>query len=135
MPSISSCRCVLVIGATSGLGRALGLAIRDLPSKPTVIAAGRRAERLEELAQENGVKVEQLDVSLPSESLISAVNAILARHHDASLTGVCRVKGHIADCSCPFRSMPLYFQLGFRGRSTFVIPAGSHPKVRVESQL
>ena len=41
---------VLVTGATAGIGRALARAIRDLPSKPTVIAMGRRQERLDELA-------------------------------------------------------------------------------------
>ncbi|KAG2044206.1 hypothetical protein BDR03DRAFT_849856 [Suillus americanus] len=49
MPSISDCKCVLVIGSTSGIGRALALAILDLPSKPTVVVCGRRKERLEEL--------------------------------------------------------------------------------------
>lgn len=49
MPGIEDAKCVLIIGATSGIGRALALAIHDLPTQPTVIVAGRRMERLEEL--------------------------------------------------------------------------------------
>jgi len=45
----SNAKCVLVIGATSGIGRDLALAIHGLPSKPTVIVAGRRQERLNEI--------------------------------------------------------------------------------------
>jgi len=49
MSFISSVKCVLVLGATSGIGRDLALAIHDLPSKPTVIVAGRREHRLNEI--------------------------------------------------------------------------------------
>ena len=48
---ISECRCILVIGATAGIGRALALALHDLPSKPNVIVGGRRQERLDELTK------------------------------------------------------------------------------------
>ena len=48
---ISECRCILIIGATAGIGRALALALLDLPSKPTVIIGGRRKERLDELTK------------------------------------------------------------------------------------
>ncbi|TCD69987.1 hypothetical protein EIP91_005576 [Steccherinum ochraceum] len=47
--NISHSRCVLVIGATAGIGRDLAIAIHDLPSKPTVIVTGRRQDRLDEL--------------------------------------------------------------------------------------
>jgi len=45
----SSAKCVLVIGATSGIGKDLALAVHELPTKPTVIVAGRRQQRLEEI--------------------------------------------------------------------------------------
>ena len=48
MPFTISAKCILVIGATSGIGRDLALALHDLPSKPTVIVAGRRKHRLDE---------------------------------------------------------------------------------------
>ena len=46
-------RCVLVIGATSGIGRALAQAIHDLPTKPKVIVTGRRKDRLQEITHQN----------------------------------------------------------------------------------
>jgi short-subunit dehydrogenase involved in D-alanine esterification of teichoic acids len=49
MSFASSARCVLVIGATAGIGRDLALAIHELPSKPTVIVSGRRQARLDEI--------------------------------------------------------------------------------------
>jgi len=80
MPTIKDCRTILVVGATAGLGRSLARAIHGLPSKPTIIVAGRRLDRLEELRRESGFEIEQLDVSTPRETLISSVNDILKRH-------------------------------------------------------
>lgn len=65
MPGISDAKCVLVIGATAGIGRALALSIHDLPSKPTVIVAGRRQERIDELCQQ-GDRIQGLQVDLTS---------------------------------------------------------------------
>ncbi|VDB94970.1 unnamed protein product [Peniophora sp. CBMAI 1063] len=79
MPSISVCRQVLVIGATAGLGRALSLAIRDLPSSPRVVVAGRRVERLEALSKEERIDAVQLDVSAPREKLITSVNDVIKK--------------------------------------------------------
>ena len=50
MPSIDDSKCVLITGATSGIGRALAQEILKLPSKPQVIGTGRRKDRLEELS-------------------------------------------------------------------------------------
>lgn len=47
-------RCVAVLGASAGLGRALASAIHDLPTTPRVIATARRADRLDELVREKG---------------------------------------------------------------------------------
>ena len=84
MPNISVCRQVLVIGATAGLGRALSLAIRDLPSAPRVVVAGRRLERLEQLSKEERVDAVQLDVAAPREKLIESVNDVLKKYPDVS---------------------------------------------------
>lgn len=68
MPGINDSKCVLVVGATAGIGRALALAIAALPSKPTVIAAGRRKERLAELVRKGqeaaGGCIESIEVDL-----------------------------------------------------------------------
>jgi len=61
MPSITDVKCILVIGSTAGIGRALALNILALPTKPTVIVAGRRQERLDEI-----VKAENKDGRLCS---------------------------------------------------------------------
>jgi NAD(P)-dependent dehydrogenase (short-subunit alcohol dehydrogenase family) len=84
MPSLGDCRVVLVIGATSGLGRAMAKAIRDLPSKPSVVAAGRRQDRLKELGQEERITPAQLDVALPRDELVASVNNLLKEHPDVS---------------------------------------------------
>ncbi|THH02158.1 hypothetical protein EW026_g690 [Hermanssonia centrifuga] len=70
MPNITNAKCVLVVGATSGIGRALALAIHDLESHPTVIVAGRRQERLNELcSQGKRIKSVQIDSTSGRESL------------------------------------------------------------------
>ncbi|KAI0348457.1 NAD(P)-binding protein [Trametopsis cervina] len=51
MPTITDSKCILIIGATSGIGRALALAIHSLPSQPTVLIGGRRQERIDELCK------------------------------------------------------------------------------------
>ena len=83
MSSISVCHQVSEISATAGLGRALSLAIRDLPSSPRVFVAGRRLERLEELATEERIDAVQLDVSAPREELVQSVNGVIKKFPDA----------------------------------------------------
>lgn len=72
MPSINDSKVVLVIGATAGIGKSLALAIHDLPTKPTVVIAGRREERLAQIIAErnesrlHGLKV---DVTASTDTL------------------------------------------------------------------
>lgn len=80
-PSIDDAKCVLVIGATAGIGRALALAIRDLPSKPTVIVAGRRQHRLDELSTGNDrVEGIQVDVTAGRPALKEFVETVVMKH-------------------------------------------------------
>ncbi|EGO03179.1 hypothetical protein SERLA73DRAFT_174621 [Serpula lacrymans var. lacrymans S7.3] len=84
MPSIHDCKCVLVVGATSGIGRALALSILALPTKPTVIVSGRRQERLYSLAQqhagENRLKTLNMDVNADPASLKVTVKDIVGQY-------------------------------------------------------
>ncbi|KAJ7706474.1 hypothetical protein B0H17DRAFT_631409 [Mycena rosella] len=77
--SIDKAKCVLVIGATSGIGRALALAISELPSCPTVIAAGRRQDRLKELEAKN-LETLELDVTTDLETLTETVDSLVAKY-------------------------------------------------------
>lgn len=80
---ISECRCILVIGATAGIGRALALAIHDLPSKPDVIVGGRRKERLDELTKTSDrIKGVQVDVSANRATLQAFVKDTISAYPD-----------------------------------------------------
>jgi len=81
MPSIDDSKCILITGATSGIGRALALDIAKLPTHPKVIATGRRKDRLEELSAA-GLHAEYLDLSLDLNSLRKSVDDLLARYPD-----------------------------------------------------
>ncbi|KAI0800923.1 NAD(P)-binding protein [Fomes fomentarius] len=81
MIGIKDAKCVLVIGATAGLGRALALAIHDLESKPTVIVAGRRQERLDELAkQSNRIKTARVDITKSYHQLKGFVDDVVSKY-------------------------------------------------------
>lgn len=82
MPSIDSAKCILVIGATAGIGRALAIALNDLPSKPVIIGAGRRLERLEELKSikskdGKALHAKQVDISADRKTLKTFVDGII----------------------------------------------------------
>ncbi|KAJ7597236.1 hypothetical protein C8J56DRAFT_742654, partial [Mycena floridula] len=64
MPSINDSKCVLITGATSGIGRSLAQSIHALPTKPTVIGTGRRADRLDEL---KGLNIDTFHLELDSD--------------------------------------------------------------------
>ncbi|KAF7310650.1 hypothetical protein HMN09_00607800 [Mycena chlorophos] len=77
--SIDTAKTILIVGATSGLGRALALALAALPSAPTVIGAGRRKARLEELASK-GIDTLEFDVSLPIDQLKKNIDDLIAKY-------------------------------------------------------
>nr|VWO94223.1 3-oxoacyl-reductase [Ganoderma boninense] len=81
MPGIKDANCVLVLGATAGLGRSLALAIHDLETKPTVIVAGRRQERLDELAAKSErIKTTRVDINTHHDNLKQFVHDILSQY-------------------------------------------------------
>ena len=90
MPTINNCKCILVIGGTSGLGRKLALSILNLPSRPVVIICGRRQERLDELASSYGgsgrLKTMKLDITASPSTLRSAVNYVECTYPDVWIT-------------------------------------------------
>jgi short-subunit dehydrogenase involved in D-alanine esterification of teichoic acids len=84
MPSIDDSKTVLVTGATAGIGRALALAIADLPSHPRVIGAGRRQDRLDEL-KKSGLETIQVDLDTDKEGLKKFVDNILQKYPEVCL--------------------------------------------------
>jgi NADP-dependent 3-hydroxy acid dehydrogenase YdfG len=81
MLSIDESKCVLITGATSGIGRALALDISQLPSQPTVIGTGRRKERLEEI-RKAGIHPVELNITSDVEALKKRVEEILDEYPD-----------------------------------------------------
>lgn len=84
-PNILQAKCVLVIGATAGIGRELALAIHDLHSNPTVVVAGRRQERLDELCKRSDrIHGMRVDMTAGRQALHKFVDSILTKHPDVS---------------------------------------------------
>jgi NADP-dependent 3-hydroxy acid dehydrogenase YdfG len=83
MPSIDDSKCILVTGATSGIGRALAIALAKLPSKPRVVAVGRRKDRLEELAK-SGLETVEFDMNTDSPGLKNFADIIVQKYPEVS---------------------------------------------------
>ncbi|KAF7339901.1 hypothetical protein MVEN_01907400 [Mycena venus] len=148
--SFDNAKCVLVIGATSGIGRALALAISELPSRPTVIAAGRRQERLKELGEKN-LETLQLDVTADLETLKKTVDNLFVKYpnldavilssvgviagiqysydfrKDVDLNQVTREinVNYLAVVSLISMFIPHFLKLSAEGRPSFIIPITS----------
>lgn len=92
MSFTSTAKCVLVIGASSGIGKDLALRIHELPSKPTVIIAGRRQTKLDEiLAQgsksgKDNLHALTVDVSSGEAALKSFVDSAFQKFPEVSST-------------------------------------------------
>ncbi|KAH8102477.1 NAD-P-binding protein [Cristinia sonorae] len=147
--NISSAKCILVIGATSGIGKSLAIALHDLPSKPKVIVAGRRQERLDEIsAAHAGIDSIKFDTTAGREVLQKFVADITAKYPD--LDGVVFSAGvqHVFDFLKPesfdldlFETelttnytsivtlivslLPHFLKLSAEGRPSFIIPITS----------
>jgi len=83
MTSIEESKCVLITGATSGIGRALALDIAKLPNQPVVIGTGRRKERLEEIGKA-GIHPVELGITSDFEALKENVDEIVKKYPDVS---------------------------------------------------
>jgi short-subunit dehydrogenase involved in D-alanine esterification of teichoic acids len=81
MPGIDDCKCILLIGGTSGIGQALAYALHDLPSKPTVIVGGRRKERLDEMKRER-LETVQVDIAADASTLKKFSEELIAKYPD-----------------------------------------------------
>jgi len=84
MASINDSQCVLVLGATAGIGRSLALSILSLPSKPTVVVSGRRQDRLDELTKEHGhdgrLEGIKIDIDTDRATLKRTVEDVVAKY-------------------------------------------------------
>jgi len=81
MSTINDSKCVLVIGATAGIGRGLALSIAGLPTRPQVVAAGRRQDRLDELAKAK-LETVQIDIDTDKETLKKFVDDMIKKYPD-----------------------------------------------------
>ncbi|KZT21657.1 NAD(P)-binding protein [Neolentinus lepideus HHB14362 ss-1] len=79
MPSINDSKCILVIGATAGIGRALAVSLKALPSSPKVIVTGRRQERLDELAKQ-GFETIKVDIDTDRANLKKFVDNTVRKY-------------------------------------------------------
>ncbi|WP_247688389.1 SDR family oxidoreductase [Micromonospora sp. C32] len=85
---------IFIPGATSGIGLALALALRDRGN--TVIIGGRRAQLLDEIAAANpGLDTVTIDTADPA-SITAAADRVLAKHPDlnvlVTMAGVMRIE-------------------------------------------
>ncbi|MFG2065759.1 SDR family oxidoreductase [Micromonospora tulbaghiae] len=85
---------IFIPGATSGIGLALALALRDRGN--TVIVGGRRTELLDEIAAANpGLDTVTIDTADPA-SIAAAADQVLAKHPDlnvlVTMAGVMRIE-------------------------------------------
>ncbi|KZS96078.1 NAD(P)-binding protein [Sistotremastrum niveocremeum HHB9708] len=154
MTSIAVAKCVLIIGATSGIGRALAQAIHDLPSQPTVIVSGRRKERLDEMVasatQAGSSRLESVTIDLSSgtDKLKEFVKEVTTLHpeldavifssgiqNQADFTHPEKVElndlfsefttNYLSIMSLITFILPHFIQHNEQGRPTFIIPITS----------
>ncbi|KAI0361241.1 NAD-P-binding protein [Trametes cingulata] len=149
MPGIKDAKCVLVLGATSGIGRALALAIHGLETKPTVIVSGRRQDRLDELSKQGErIRTARVDITASEDKLREFVKDTLSKYTDLDAVIFSSGIQHIFDFTKPetidsskFQDeittnyisifklivlfLPHFLKLSAEGRPSFIIPITS----------
>ncbi|KAH9898056.1 NAD-P-binding protein [Cubamyces lactineus] len=149
MPGIKDAKCVLALGATSGIGRALALAMHGLDTKPTVIVAGRRQDRLDELAKQGKrIKTTRVDINTGENELKEFVQRTISTFPELDAVIFSSGIQHIFDFTRPesidlkkfqdeitinyvsiFRLivflLPHFLKLSDEGRPSFIIPITS----------
>lgn len=147
--NIQDAKCILVVGATAGIGRALALAIHDLPSRPTVIVAGRRQERLDELAKKSErIKTARVDLMSGRDALAKFANELVATYPDLDAVILSSGVQHMFDFKQPEKVdldlfeaeyttnyvsivtlikffLPHFLKLSEQGRPSFIVPITS----------
>jgi len=150
MPDITDATHVLILGATAGIGRALALAIHDLPSKPTVIVGGRRQERIDEICKQGDrIQGVQVDVTSEREFLKKFVNDTVAKYPELDAVIFSSGVQHVFNFSEPEKIdldllgtemttnytailemitffMPHFLQLSAKGKPSFIVPVTSN---------
>jgi len=145
MPGMNLSKCVLITGATAGIGRGLAYSIKQLPHQPQVIVAGRRQERLDELAKD-GFKTYKLDIGADRATLKKNAEEILKEYPDLDAiilnAGIQRVYNFKKDMDLDkleyemnvnYNSvvvltsyfLPHFLKLGSQGRETFLVTVTS----------
>ncbi|TFK89629.1 NAD(P)-binding protein [Polyporus arcularius HHB13444] len=149
MTGIKDVKCVLVIGATAGIGRALALAIHNLDSKPIVVVSGRRQERLDELAKHGErIKTARVDINTTHDELKQFVDRVLSEHPNLDAVILSSGVQHIFDLKKPetidmskiddevntnyvsiikliVLFLPHFLKLSAEGRPSFIVPITS----------
>ncbi|THH30087.1 hypothetical protein EUX98_g4118 [Antrodiella citrinella] len=147
--NISDAKCILVVGATAGIGRDLAIALHDLPSRPVVVVTGRRQERLDELSSAHErVEAVNFDVTAGREELEKFVKDITAKypHLDALVfaAGVQHVfnfhkpeeidldvfdveinTNYTSIAITTILLLPHFLKLNAEGRPSFIVPISS----------
>jgi len=147
--NITEAKCVLVIGATAGIGRALALAIHNLPTEPTVIVAGRRQERIDELTKiSDRIRGVQIDIACGRQALQTFVTDMIARFPsldavifsaavqrsfdfaqpgkvDLNLLEAEVATNYTAIVTMITSFLPHFLRLGEQGHPTFLVPISS----------
>ncbi|KAF9056364.1 hypothetical protein BJ165DRAFT_505577 [Panaeolus papilionaceus] len=123
--SIDEAKCILITGATSGIGRALAIALSELPGKPRIIAAGRRKDRLEDLAKK-GFETVEFSVGRDTESVKKQTLALIEKYPETIENMVDEMSvNYLSVVTMITAALSHFLKLSEQGRPSFIIPVTS----------